>query len=166
MSKNPSRSKTPRCVRLPGRKTIRVEARPSAARAWALVGTGATAALLKAQEERRIGALTRSHAMRRMSRAMQEAYRGGTKPPSCPTSRVRDTLRAGESIHEERGSHQPGHRSHRRILARRQLSFGRPDLPDGQPAPASASEARARQAAAPRPLGHDARTQLHLRAPE
>ena len=45
------------------------------------------------------------------------------------------------------------------------LSVG-PDLPARQPAAARAAAARARQAAAARPLGHDAGPQLHLRAPQ
>ena len=43
---------------------------------------------------------------------------------------------------------------------------GRPDLPARQPAAARAAAARARQAAAARPLGHDARAELPLRAHE
>ena len=45
----------------------------------------------------------------------------------------------------------------RRLVARRQLPVGRPDLPARQPAAARAAAPRARQAAAARPLGHDAR---------
>ncbi|CAA9549428.1 MAG: Xylulose-5-phosphate phosphoketolase @ Fructose-6-phosphate phosphoketolase, partial [uncultured Thermoleophilia bacterium] len=63
-------------------------------------------------------------------------------------------------------------RRHRRLLARRQLPERRADLPDGQPAAARAAQARAREAAPARPLGHDAgaepdvrpRQPLHRRA--
>ena len=51
-------------------------------------------------------------------------------------------------------------------MAGRELPLGRPDLPARQPAAARAAAARARQAAAARPLGHDARAELHLRPPE
>ena len=53
----------------------------------------------------------------------------------------------------------------RRLLARRQLPVGRPDLPDGQPAADRAAARRAHQAAAARPLGHLPRPELHLGAP-
>ena len=54
----------------------------------------------------------------------------------------------------------------RRLLARRELPLGRPDLPARQPAPARAARAGARQAAPARPLGDDARPQLRLRPHE
>ena len=54
----------------------------------------------------------------------------------------------------------------RRLLARGQLPLGRADLPARQPAAARAAAARAHQAAPARPLGHDARAQLHLRPPQ
>ena len=54
----------------------------------------------------------------------------------------------------------------RRLLAGRQLPLGRPDLPARQPAPARAAPRRAHQAAAARPLGHDAGPQPHLRPHE
>ena len=54
----------------------------------------------------------------------------------------------------------------RRVLARRQLPLRRADLPARQPAAARAARARARQAAAAGPLGHDAGPELPLRAPE
>ena len=54
----------------------------------------------------------------------------------------------------------------RRLLARRELPLGRADLPARQPAPARAAAARARQAAAARPLRHDAGAEPRLRAPE
>ena len=54
----------------------------------------------------------------------------------------------------------------RRLLARGQLPVGRADLPARQPAAARAAARRARQAAAARPLGHDARAEPPLRAPE
>ena len=57
-------------------------------------------------------------------------------------------------------------RQDRRLLARRQLSVGRPDLSLRQPAAEAAADARGRQAHAARPLGHDARPELHLRPPE
>src|SRR4030095_7811832 len=50
------------------------------------------------------------------------------------------------------------------VLARRQLPFGRPDLPLRQSPSESAVEARARQAAAARSLGYYAWSQLHLRS--
>jgi hypothetical protein len=54
-----------------------------------------------------------------------------------------------------------------RILARRQLPVGRPDLPARQPAAARHRCAlAARQAAPARALGHHAGAELHLRAPE
>ncbi len=53
-----------------------------------------------------------------------------------------------------------------RLLARRELPLGRPDLPPRQPAAQGAAHARARQAAPPRPLGDDAGPEFHLRAPE
>ena len=49
---------------------------------------------------------------------------------------------------------------------RRPTTYGRPDLPPGQPAPARAAPARAHQAAAARPLGHLARVSTCLRAPQ
>ncbi len=60
-------------------------------------------------------------------------------------------------------------RSHfdRRLLAGRELSVRRPDLPFRQSAAARAALSDdAHQAAPPRPLGHDARPQLHLRPPQ
>ena len=50
------------------------------------------------------------------------------------------------------------------LVARGQLSLGRPDLPARQPAAARAAGGRARQAAAARPLGHDAGPQPALGA--
>ena len=52
------------------------------------------------------------------------------------------------------------------VLAGGQLPDRRPDLPPGQPAAARAAPARAHQAAAARPLGHVARAEPHLRAPQ
>ena len=60
----------------------------------------------------------------------------------------------------------PGTDPDGRLLARRQLSFGRPDLPLRQPAAQEAARKRAHQAAAARPLGHHAGAELHLRSPE
>ena len=57
-------------------------------------------------------------------------------------------------------------RADRRLLARRQLPVGRSDLSVRQPAAAQAADQGTHQAAAARPLGHDARPQLHLRAPQ
>ena len=57
-------------------------------------------------------------------------------------------------------------RAARRLVARRELPLGRPDLPARQPAPARAARGRARQAAVARPLGHDARPQPPLGAPQ
>ena len=54
----------------------------------------------------------------------------------------------------------------RRVLARRQLPVGRADLSARQSAADAAAGDRARQAAPARPLGHDARAELHLRASE
>ena len=54
----------------------------------------------------------------------------------------------------------------RRVLARRELSFGRSDLPARQSAAHRAAQARTRQAAPARALGHLARPQFHLRAPQ
>ncbi len=56
--------------------------------------------------------------------------------------------------------------AHRRLVAGGQLPVGRADLPDGQPAAARAAAARAREAAAARPLGHDPGTELRLRPPQ
>ena len=53
-----------------------------------------------------------------------------------------------------------------RLLARRELPVGRAVLSPRQPAPEEAAHPRARQAASPRPLGNDARPELHLRAPQ
>ena len=53
-----------------------------------------------------------------------------------------------------------------RLVARGELPLRRPDLPARQPAAARAAARRARQAAPARPLGHDARAELHLRPPE
>ncbi len=50
------------------------------------------------------------------------------------------------------------------MVAGGELPVRRADLPHGQPAAACAADARARQAATARPLGHDAWTELHLRA--
>ena len=52
------------------------------------------------------------------------------------------------------------------LLAGLQLPVGRSDLPARQPAAQGAAQARARQAAPARPLGHDARPQLPLRPPQ
>ena len=57
-------------------------------------------------------------------------------------------------------------RAPERLVARRQLPVGRPDLPARQPAPARAAAHRARQAAPAGPLGHDARAELRLRPPQ
>ena len=54
----------------------------------------------------------------------------------------------------------------RRVLARRELPLGRPDLPARQPAAARAADARAREGAAARALRHDARAEPDLRAHE
>ena len=54
----------------------------------------------------------------------------------------------------------------RRVVARRELPHGRPDLPAREPAAARAAATRAHQAAPARPLGHVAGAQLPLRAPE
>ncbi len=54
----------------------------------------------------------------------------------------------------------------RRLLARRELPLGRAGLPARQPAPARAAPARAHQAAAPRPLRHDAGPEPRLRPSE
>ena len=54
----------------------------------------------------------------------------------------------------------------RRLLARRQLPVGRPDLSVRQSAPQGAARERAHQAAPARPLGHDAGPELHLRPPQ
>ncbi|CAA9379733.1 MAG: Xylulose-5-phosphate phosphoketolase @ Fructose-6-phosphate phosphoketolase, partial [uncultured Nocardioides sp.] len=53
-----------------------------------------------------------------------------------------------------------------RPVARGELRLRGPDLPHGQPAAARAAAARARQATPPRALGHDARAQLRLHAPQ
>ena len=53
-----------------------------------------------------------------------------------------------------------------RLLARRELSVGRPDLSLRQSAAEEAAQAGAHQAAPARPLGHDARAELHLRPSE
>ncbi len=52
------------------------------------------------------------------------------------------------------------------LLARRELSVGRPDLSLRQSAAEAAAGARGREAHAAGALGHDARAELHLRAPE
>src|SRR5208282_4657023 len=51
-----------------------------------------------------------------------------------------------------------------RLLARRELSIGGPDLPFGQPAAPGAAPDRTRQASPAGPLGHYAGTQFYLRA--
>ncbi len=53
-----------------------------------------------------------------------------------------------------------------RLLAGRQLSLSRPDLPSGQPALERASQAGAHQAAASGPLGHVAGPEHALRSPQ
>ena len=53
-----------------------------------------------------------------------------------------------------------------RLLARRQLPVGRPDLSLRQSAAEAAAGARGREAHAAGPLGHDPRAELHLRALE
>ena len=53
-----------------------------------------------------------------------------------------------------------------RLLARRQLSVGRPDLSLRQSAAEAAADARGREAHAAGTLGHDPGAELHLRAPE
>ena len=52
------------------------------------------------------------------------------------------------------------------VLAGRQLPLGRPDLSLRQPAAQAIAHKGTHQAAAPRPLGNDARFELHLRSPE
>ncbi len=52
------------------------------------------------------------------------------------------------------------------LLARRQLSVGRPDLSARQSAAEAAADARGCEAHAAGALGHHARAELHLRAPE
>ena len=52
--------------------------------------------------------------------------------------------------------------SDRRLLARGQLSLGRPDLPLRQSDAARAAETGSRQTAGGRALGHDARAEFHL----
>ena len=106
------------------------------------------------------------------------ALRADPASPSCSPRLSRAHRRRRPSggcarIHRSEAE-QCGRRRHgrsrarpdRRVLARRQLPLGRPDLPARQPAAARAAAARARQAAAARALGHDARAQLRLRAPE
>src|SRR5262245_37839029 len=54
----------------------------------------------------------------------------------------------------------------RRLLARRQLSVGRPDLSARQSTPQEAAAIRAREATTVGALGNDAGTQFHLLSPE
>ncbi len=54
----------------------------------------------------------------------------------------------------------------RRLLARRELPDGRPDLPARQSAAARAAAARARETSAARPLGHEPGPQLRVCAPQ
>src|SRR5262249_10236625 len=54
----------------------------------------------------------------------------------------------------------------RRLLARGQLLVGRTDLSLREPVAARAAQGRAHQAAASRPLGHDAGPKFHLRTPQ
>ena len=71
----------------------------------------------------------------------------------------RERTYADEPVEErDRGS--------RRVLARGELPDRRADLPAGQPAAARAAARRAHQAAPARPLGHVARAQPRLRAPQ
>ncbi len=56
--------------------------------------------------------------------------------------------------------------SDRRLLARRQLPHGRPDLPAGERAPPRAAAARTHQATPARPLGDVAGAEPDVRAPE
>ena len=86
--------------------------------------------------------------------------------------------RSGTTDDRTRHNRNRGRRSHgaravgqgtgpdRRVLASRQLPFGRPDLPLRQPAAEEAADQGAHQAAAARPLGNDARPELHLRPSE
>src|SRR4051794_10962716 len=60
----------------------------------------------------------------------------------------------------------PGACDPRRLLARRDLPPGRPDLPARQPAAAPAVAPRARQTPPARPLGHHAGPELRVRPPE
>ena len=66
---------------------------------------------------------------------------------------------SGPAVSGPAGSHAP-------LLAGSQLPDRRPDLPPGQPAPARAAAAGARQAPPAWPLGHLARAEPHLRPPE
>ena len=59
-----------------------------------------------------------------------------------------------------------GAQEDRRVLARGELSLRRADLPLRQSAAQAAADEGAHQAAPARTLGHDARAQFHLRAPE
>ena len=104
-------------------------------------------------------------------RAAREGHRDD---PS--TERVAG-LAGGRAAVRSRRDHQEDHREPDPALAGRarqprcrlaggQLPRRGPDLSARQPAPAGGPPAGAAEAAAPRPLGHDARTELHLRAPE
>ena len=70
-----------------------------------------------------------------------------------------------QSTYEQTSLTRPA-RQDERLLAGGQLPVGRPDLSLRQSAAQEAAEAGARQAAAARPLGHHAGTELHLRPPE
>ena len=102
---------------------------------------------------------------------------GGGAPTSsqCRTRRARTRRTARRYAARLRaaklGRNSDGHaacatrtRADRRLLARRQLPVGRPDLSLRQSAAARAADQGTHQAAAARPLGHDAGPQLHLRA--
>jgi hypothetical protein len=66
------------------------------------------------------------------------------------------------------GQHTDGRRDRQAgcVLAGRQLSVSRANLSVRQPPPEGAAEGGTRQAQAARPLGHNSRPQLHLRAPQ
>src|SRR5687767_8347537 len=85
------------------------------------------------------------------SKSVLRHLRSRTTPGTVADDGHRDLLL---SAHPRRA------RGHRRLLACRQLPFGRPDLPARQPAAARAADARARQAEAARALGNDAGAEL------
>ena len=99
-----------------------------------------------------------------------EAGTGADQAPSDDGERAHMSTTTTEPTTWRRGS-RPAGRQHdagtdRQVVASRQLPVGRADLPARQRAAARAAHAGPRQATPARPLGHDARPELPVRAPE
>ena len=113
----------------------------------------------------RVGAARRVGRVERHARAAREQRRAAARSSPSTCSSIASAASWARSPRRSAGSTRscspPA-----RLLARRQLPVGRPDLPARQSAAARAAQARAHQAAAARPLGHVAGPEHALRPPQ